>query len=464
MYRLLPSQDHNLHTIRTHTLSEISGSLGDLGTLLPIFIALTITGSINPSTTLVFTGLSNIFSGFFFSVPLPVQPMKAIAAVAISRELSKTETASAGLFVAGIVGALSVSGLLNWIGRVVPIPIVKGIQIGAGLSLVLSAGATQLQTLGWITPTALDNLFWAVGAFLFLLAITPVSARNGVPRIPYALIVTIVGVVVGTITLFSDFAGKPLKEPPSMRWQPEVLYISWLDFRTGALTAGIGQLPLTVLNSIIAVTHLSAELLPDVSAPTPTALGLSVAAMNLIACPFGGMPTCHGSGGLAGQYRFGARSGASIIILGVVKLLLGLVVAEAWLVAILERFPKALLGIMVLAAGIELAKVGEGLNVRAKDLWEKAEDEDEDVEIKYRELGEQERKDRWMVMMITVAGLLAFKNDAVGFIAGLLAHVSVHAPKWYRKWRRCNKFDLQQGYGGERPDETESLLHEEHNG
>jgi MFS superfamily sulfate permease-like transporter len=102
------------------------------------------------------------------------------------------------------------------------------------------------------------------------------------------------------------------------------------------------------------------------------------------------MPICHGSGGLAGQYRFGARSGASVIILGIVKLVLGLFVGDG-IVPLLQKFPKGGLGVMVFAAGVELARVGEVV----------------------------ERGEEWMVMLVTVAGCLAFKNDAVGFFAGL---------------------------------------------
>lgn len=160
--------------------------------------------------------------------------------------------------------------------------------------------------------------------------------------------------------------------------------------------------------------------------------------MNLVACTFGAMPTCHGSGGLAGQYRFGARSGASVVIFGVVKLVLGLVISEAWLVEVLRRFPKALLGIMVLAAGVELAKVREGLNMGARDLWETAEETGDSrgsEEMKIRKLGKAGRKDRWLVMMVTVAGLLVFRSDDVGFVAGLLPHASVRVPIRSERWR-----------------------------
>lgn len=424
----LPSQSHNVRTLRRAPLSEISGSLGDLGTLLPLLIALTLTDSISLSTTLVFTGVANILTGMLFSVPLPVQPMKAVAAVAIARNFSREETASAGLFVASVIGFLSVTGLLGWVGRVVPIPVIKGIQVGAGLSLLLSAGSTLLQPLGWTSPAAGDNLLWAIAAFLFLLLVGPLSNVKRLPTIPYALVVTLVGVITASIILANTSSERSPHFSLSW-WRPSILRISPRDFKTGMLTAGLGQLPLTALNSIIAVTHLSAELLPDLSAPTPSHLGLSVALMNALSCPFGSMPVCHGSGGLAGQYRFGARSGASVIILGVFKLVIGLVINESWLVGLLGKFPKALLGVMVIAAGVELAKVGEGLNVGARDLWERAEDEG----MIQREPNEQERKDRWMVMMMTVAGLLAFKNDAVGFGVGLACHWSLTIPAWFER-------------------------------
>ncbi|KAF2091904.1 hypothetical protein K490DRAFT_53073 [Saccharata proteae CBS 121410] len=403
---------HNVQTLRHHALSELSGSLGDLGTLLPLLVALTLTHSISLPSTLLFSGASNILTGVLFGIPLPVQPMKAIASIAISRNFTKEETAAAGLGVAAIVGFMSVTGLLKWFSAVVPIPVVKGIQVGAGLSLVLSAGEKLMKPLGWTAPDPLDNLLWAVGAAIFLLFTTRA------PRVPYALLVFILGLILaGLLVHRSNSSGVfgislhiPLVVPTPK------------TFGHAFVTASLGQLPLTTLNSIIAVTHLSADLLPTVPVPSVTAIGSSVAAMNLIGCWFGAMPTCHGSGGLAAQYRFGARSGSSIIILGVIKMALGIFGGQG-LVALLGRFPKSLLGVMVLAAGVELAKVGESLNAGARDLWEDAEMEQNDTLGKrMREPDEQERKDRWAVMLVTVAGLLAFRNDAVGFVVGMLWH------------------------------------------
>ncbi|KAI6860443.1 hypothetical protein KC334_g21307, partial [Hortaea werneckii] len=75
---------HNILTLRHAPLSELSGALGDVGTLLPLMIAMTLTNTIDLPTTLVFSGLTNILTGVVYGIPLPVQPMKAIASVAIS--------------------------------------------------------------------------------------------------------------------------------------------------------------------------------------------------------------------------------------------------------------------------------------------------------------------------------------------------------------------------------------------
>lgn len=68
---------YNLRALRQSPAAEISGALGDLGTLLPLMIALALQGSIDLPATLIFSGLFNIVTGIVFGIPLPVQPMKA---------------------------------------------------------------------------------------------------------------------------------------------------------------------------------------------------------------------------------------------------------------------------------------------------------------------------------------------------------------------------------------------------
>lgn len=197
-----------------------------------------------------------------------------------------------------------------------------------------------------------------------------------------------------------------------------------------AISMAVGQLPLTTLNSIIAASALSADLLPQIPEPTVTALGLSVAVMNLTGTWLGCMPLCHGSGGLAAQHRFGARSGASVIMLGFLKLVLGLFLGNT-LVDLLDSFPKSLLGVMVFAAGLELAKIGVEVNWGASDLWEESHGGDSASSGKvHRTLSEKERNERRTVMLMTTAAILAFKNDAVGFAAGMLCTWAYRLVDW----------------------------------
>jgi len=447
--RLRRVNRHNIDTIRSQPLAELSGSLGDLGTLLPLMTALVLSNSISLPSTLLFTGAANIFTGITFGLPLPVQPMKAIAAVAIAGQFTLEENAAAGLVVAGVVGFFSITGLIKWANRVTPIPVVKGIQVGAGLSLCLSAGSKMLTPLTWTSPWWGDNLIWAIAAVVLLLS-TLIY-----PKLPYAILVFGLGIVLSLLS--------PSNQATSIAQASiTILHPSAKDFWKATTTASLGQLPLTLLNSVIAASALTSDLLPSPpypAAPTVTELGSSVAVINLVGCWFGAMPACHGSGGLAGQYRFGARSGSSIIFLGSIKFLFGVIAfwKSETILYILAGIPKSLLGVLVIAAGVELAKVGESINTDARDLRVLDRDQSWDGK-RVKELGEQERRERWMVMLVTVAALLTFKNDAVGFATGLAWHWGFRGAKAVEVW--SDRQESRPLWGGEPhvPSESTALL------
>ncbi|KAK0635632.1 hypothetical protein B0T17DRAFT_50910 [Bombardia bombarda] len=477
--RLRRVHAHNLTTLLRSPSSEISGALGDLGTLLPLMLALALQGSIDLPSTLVLSGLFNVATGLLFGIPLPVQPMKAIAAAAIADKASLPSTVAAGGLVGAAVLVLSVTGLLRWLTHNIPVPVVKGIQLGAGLSLVISAGGGLLRPLGWTGPSGWDNRLWALGAFVALLltqrgggggGFISLGRRRGVP---YALGVFVLGVAVAFVRIVtwegghnqndglghghvtSSHEGQQQQLPRLTPWHPHLLMPAWLD--GSAVSMAVAQLPLTTLNSVVAVAALAADLGRDLelpfATPSTTSLGLSVAGMNLVGCWLGAMPVCHGAGGLAAQHRFGAQSGASIVMLGGAKVFLGLAFGSS-LLGLLEAFPRSTLGVMVIAAGLELARVGASLNHGAPDLWEEVvaagegsisssagnnhngdNDGQEAAAVaaggilggsrrrrRHREISVAEREERWTVMMMTTAGILAFKNDAVGFVAGLLSY------------------------------------------
>jgi hypothetical protein len=249
---------------------------------------------------------------------------------------------------------------------------------------------------------------------------------------PYAMIVFTIGIILSLASPWSDHSAVPSAAIP-------ILHPSRNDFLKATTTASLGQLPLTLLNSVIAASALASDLLPSPpypAAPTVTELGVSVAAINLVGCWFGAMPACHGSGGLAGQFRFGARSGSSIIFLGSIKFLLGLIAfwKSSVIVGVLSNIPRSLLGVLILAAGVELAKIGESINTDARDLRVLDRDMSWDGK-RVKDLDERERKERWMVMLVTVAALLTFKNDAVGFVAGLAWHWGLRAARTVEGWR-----------------------------
>lgn len=347
---------------------------------------------------------------------------------------------AAGQWVGAAVLFMSITGLLNWFVKAIPLPVVKGVQLGAGLSLIIGAGSSLLKPLKWADPI-LDNRIWAIFAFLVLVC------TQQLRRMPFALCFFVLALIFASIEASTSDHSLPWFHI----WRPRFTMPVWFGGHDSpALWMAIGQLPLTTLNSIIAVCQLSADLLPDLPAPSVTAMGFSVAMMNLSGTWFGAMPVCHGAGGLAAQYRFGARSGASIIVLGLFKIVLGLVFGET-LVDLLGHYPKSLLGIMVLAAGLELAKVGNSLNNGAPDLWEVAAGRDDDIQVRrQRSLSENERMERWTVMLTTTGGLLAFRNDALGFLAGMLCYGA------YRLSGRLAEFRANRSVGS---GERNPLLH-----
>jgi hypothetical protein len=319
-------------------LPEVSGALGDLGTFIPLTAAMIAVCGLDGGTVLVFAGLFNVTTGLLFNQPIPVQPMKAIAAVAIAEGLAPAEIAAAGFGAGLLMLALALFGAVRVAERWIPRPVVRGIQLGIGLKFV-GAGLSMVLGVGW---WGADSRFVAIaGAALVL-----VTARNR--RFPSALVLFLAGLV-----LLAWQRPEPLGAGVLGWGGPVWIWPDAAAWHKGVLRGALPQIPLTLLNSVIAVCVLSGDLFPGRAVPVRS-MALSVGLMNTTACLFGAMPCCHGSGGLAGQYRFGARSGGSVVLLGVAKGVLGVGLGAAvgvWLGA----FPVSILGVLLAFAGLELA-------------------------------------------------------------------------------------------------------------
>ncbi|XP_058728943.1 molybdate transporter 2 [Vicia villosa] len=414
--------------LKTSLCSELSGAVGDLGTYIPIVLALSLVNNLDLTTTLIFTSLYNIITGLFFGLPMPVQPMKSIAAVAISESppLTIPQISAAGLSVAAVLLFLGTTGLMSFLYRYLPLPVVRGVQLSQGLQFAfsaikyiryqqdLSSGSSKT---GPVRPWfSLDGLALALVAVLFLVLTTGAGEdnhseqqqheleenervdnirRNKIRRrlkilsmIPSALIVFLFGLLLCFIrdpSIFHDLQFGPSRI--------KLIRITWDDFKVGFVRAAIPQIPLSILNSVIAVCKLSGDLFPEREA-SAMKVSVSVGVMNFVGCWFGAMPCCHGAGGLAGQYRFGGRSGASIVFLGIGKLLIALVFGNSF-GRILGQFPIGILGVLLLFAGIELA-------MASKDMSSKEES---------------------FVMFVCAAVSLTGSSAALGFFVGIVLYL-----------------------------------------
>lgn len=353
--------------------SELAGGLGDLGVFIPFLVGLVNRCGLQFGPALFCAGLMNVVTGIAFGIPMPVQPMKAIAAVAISEELNESQILAAGIVTGVVILLLAVTGLIDWLNRVIPKSVVRGLQLALGLKLLTKGVGMAVGTealIGW------DSI--GLGIICVVLVLVLYSSA----RFPAALVVF----AIGLVALLASEPSLLSQTRLGMNWRLPDLS-AWDDWRTGILRGAIPQIPLTTLNSVIAVCVLSVDLFPKRPAG-PRRTALSVGLMNLILCPLGAMPMCHGSGGLAAQYRFGARTGGSVVMLGIAKMALAVLFGGSLLIW-LQQYPQSVLGTLLLFGGLELALVCRDQTTRRDSF-----------------------------VMVGTAGVCIALNMAAGFVAG----------------------------------------------
>jgi len=312
-------------------LEEIAGAVGDYGTLIPIVLGVAVVSNLDLGYILLFFSIWYIVTGIYYKMPVPVEPMKAIGAIVIAEKLSRGEIAASGIILGIFFLVFGFCKGMQFIKERVPQTVIRGVQLGLALTLVNTS-------FDFIIKDYIFALTCIMITILFFIA----SRFCKIPNIS-AIVILCIGVGAGFYK-----SGIP---------QISILHVPFIeiptvkDFLKGSYLLTIPQLPLTITNAILATSLLMQDLVHrEVS---PDKLSITIGLMNLISVPFGGFPMCHGAGGLAAQYRFGARTGGSNIISGIILLPIALFFSSPEFIKII---PFGVYGALLFFVAIELGK------------------------------------------------------------------------------------------------------------
>ena len=355
---------------------EWAGAFGDLGTLIPFVVGYIAVLHVDPVGLLLAFGVTKVASGLFYRTPMPIQPMKAIGGAAIGQAgvLTPAMVYGSGLVTAAIWLLLGLTGTVDRVAKLASKPVVRGIVLGLGFTFILEA----IRMMGNNPAVAIAGL-----------VLTYLLLAN--PKLPAMFVLLLLGIGVA---LFQqpDLLGRLAQAGISPRLPSFPLgSLTWQDVLWGGLLLAIPQFPLSLGNACIAVVAENNDIFPD-RPVTERQVATSMGIMNLFAPIIGGIPMCHGAGGMAGHVRFGARTGGALVILGTIIIVIGLFLGNS-VELIFQMFPTAVLGVILFFAGVELA-------LSARDIGSK--------------------KDDFYVMLVT-AGVATW-NMGAAFAAGVLLH------------------------------------------
>ena len=331
---------------------ELAGAFGDLGTFIPFVAAYITLNKMDPLGILVAFGVFKIFVGQYFKTPFPVQPMKAIGGMAIAHPETITHGMiwGSGIFTAIFWLVMGLTGAVSWLHKITAKPIIRGIMLGLGLSFVVEG-------IGMMKGQPVIAIIALAGTFFLL----------SKEKVPTMLILLAFG--VGAALMMNPGLWQEITQI-SFRFRLPDIYIgkiSWQDLIAGTLVLGLPQAPLTLGNAIIGTAEENNELFPDRPAKVKT-IAVDHGIMNIFSAAIGGVPLCHGAGGMAGHVRFGARTGGALVILGIIVLLLGLFFSDS-VATIFKFFPPSILGVILFFTGLELASLVRDIGSKRSDVY-----------------------------------------------------------------------------------------------
>ena len=388
---------------------EFAGALGDLGTLLPLAIGLILINGLSPIGLFLSVGLFYIFSGMYYGLTVPVQPMKVIGAYAIATGMNASQITASGFLMGLVLFIIGATGAMDLIGRYIPKPVVRGVQLSTGTLLMMGGvklmlGTSKFQILNQTAEPYLiiQSIAWLpIGIVIGIAAglLTLILLEN--KKLPAAIIVVFGGLILGLV--FGTREGLDHLEIGINL--PEFLPYGWpttADVTFALLALVLPQIPMTLGNAVIAYADLSEDYFGEQSKKiTYKATCISMAVANFFSSAIGGMPLCHGAGGLAAHYRFGARTAGSNLMIGVIFTALAVLLGRHCL-AIIYLLPLSVLGVLLLFAGGQLA-----LTV---------------LDLKHR---------KELFVCLIMLGITLATNLAAGFISGI-------AVAYLLKWEKLS--------------------------
>jgi xanthine/uracil/vitamin C permease (AzgA family) len=330
--------------------NELSGAFGDIGTDFPLIVGMILASGLDIASVLIMFGAMQLLTAFIYGLPMPVQPLKAVAVLVIAQQIGGNIIYGAGLAIGVTMLLLTVTGLVDWLARVIPKSVIRGIQFGLGLKLA---------------SIALENYVMADGiagcwlaAIGFVLTIFLIGNR----KYPPAIFVIILGVVYAFVFKL-DAAAVAQSVGFSL---PQFHMPTLPDILTGFVVLALPQIPLSLGNSIFATKQLTQDLFPE-KPVTVRKISLTYSVINLINPFLSGIPTCHGSGGMAGHYTFGGRTGGSVVIYGLLYLLLGFFFSTGF-ENVIKIFPLPVLGVILVFESLALMMLVRDISVSKPDF------------------------------------------------------------------------------------------------
>jgi SulP family sulfate permease len=375
--------------------SEFSGALADLGVMLPLILALISLNGMDAAAVFVGIGLAYVLVALVYRLPIPVQPLKSVSALALALGLAPVVIVTGAVWNAVAFLGMGLAGIDRWVRQAFPKPVVRGIQLGLAWLLFKSAW-----TLVTKTPETWQGGFSLSGFEISWLMILVAGAA-------VSLLIFLLWkrdfAALGLVAFGIGVSGFHLGLPPlALHFSlPRLLPLipTWDQLWQGLVILAIPQIPLSLGNSIYATADAAREYFGEKAAHvTERKLMLTMGATDAMTALIGGMPLCHGCGGLTAHYRLGARTGGAPLMLGSIFLLLGLFGGSASM-NLFRLIPFPVLGVL-------LAYVGFQHMLLARDLR-----------------GWQE----WLTALLVLALAIWTGNLAIGFIS---AAVFYHLWRW----------------------------------